>query len=145
MLCVLSRKLGMEAAEVGIVEQLATALLALSTRTSFGFQLHAGTAVKDCLADSCGLILKLEPLLHCLTDRLALNGLPTYKPCMFASDSLHNVKKHRLLVSGQTNIGIYMCMIYPQMYNTYTQIARGGATHGRHMVEKPFFLETETK
>ncbi len=46
MLCVLSRKLGMEAAEVGIVEQLATALLALSTGTSFGFQLHAGTAVK---------------------------------------------------------------------------------------------------
>ena len=36
----------MMAAEVGIVEQLATALPALSTETSFGFQLHAGTAVQ---------------------------------------------------------------------------------------------------
>ena len=47
----------MKAAEVGIREQSAIALLAVSTRTSFGFQ-HAGTVVKVCsyLADSCGLI-----------------------------------------------------------------------------------------
>ena len=43
MLCILSGKLGMEVAEVGTVEHSATALLALSTGKSFGFQLHAGT------------------------------------------------------------------------------------------------------
>jgi len=48
-----------------------------------------------------------------------------------ASDSLYNVTKHRILdvVSGQTRGG-----------------GGGGVdAHGRHMVGKPSFLETETK
>ncbi len=50
VLCVLSHKWGMMAAEVGIVEQLATALLALASNSMLEL------LYKDYLADICGQI-----------------------------------------------------------------------------------------